>query len=286
MKKKLTALFLAVVMCMTLGVPAFANDSNNSVSDADKEKISAIYLMPVSDLNEMTDEQIAPYLENLDALEPGVTDVVYVQVERADDGSVTAQQFSEEEFIESQISPQASITQDRDWIKITSSLSKSDSTTSTAAAHYEWLDAPNFRMNDIVAILIHNGTVVSQSAYGYHKQTYVSNGATKTYTNYFIGSTDYDCDFEYYMNGIVTMFDLNTEKALADNDEVYISCSLYKEGNSEGIETYYAHQMIEFDVDVSCSFELTEEGLDIALGGSVDVDEVYDVTHGYVSIDW
>lgn len=30
MKKKLTALFLAVVMCMTLGVPAFASEDNTS----------------------------------------------------------------------------------------------------------------------------------------------------------------------------------------------------------------------------------------------------------------
>ena len=33
MKKKLTALFLAVVMCMTMSAPAFAfgNESNNSI---------------------------------------------------------------------------------------------------------------------------------------------------------------------------------------------------------------------------------------------------------------
>ena len=185
MKKKLAALFLALVMCASLCVPAFALEASKptlaelaaehiTVSVSENEttyaNLQEFYLEAREVLPSVSDMDLAksvldftnqPYddlseksiLETLDFLEITTTEQFFHVKEDS------AEEVSLEDIVQIEsesVSPLATWTDDDGYIKIVTTASKVDSTTSDIpfilTARATWLKYPVFRFTDTFAI--------------------------------------------------------------------------------------------------------------------------------------
>ena len=276
MKSKyiISNLFFLVILLLL-----FCTGANAAVDDSIpqeiKEKISAAYLIPIEDLDDMTLSDITPLLDDLDSAVLECSETVYICVKENEYGEVTCESYTEEEYLQMNFASSVDSTTDTySVMQIVTSIGSYSSTIGYANATFTWLTVPSFRLTDYVALLILNGTIIDDSEYGYYKCTYNndSGGGTTTKTTTFSSSA-----FTTQARFLTAKFAMLKPDTTVTADKAHIYLKFTKSGSSDAVTSYYFHGK----VSVTPSIELSD-----STGLSITPSYAFDSYTGYKDITW
>lgn len=251
---------------------AVVNSPRNSMSTQVKGKISSIYMVPSEHLDNMTDDEIASYAENIDNKKLVYYYEGYAKEIIDKDGKVSLMLSTKSDYLREIKNSKADV---GGWMRFSIGAINKNSTEAEIQTTFWWLNRPRFRMNDGIGASIVNGTFKSGTASGYYVYT-TSQGTYQT--NYSNSS------YSMVNRGITKTQTLAKPDYPVLTDYISMKTTIYKSGRVEGVSAYYAHQTVGITFTPSFSIDFITGQLKLA--GGFNIAAYYDQVIDYKSFEW
>lgn len=274
-KRRIISLIVTLCLCFAIAIPVSASGVSDDMYDA----ISERYGIPLDVVRSLNEEMLLELYEDVENNRLVGSEQSYIKITETDDGSVTMQESSFEQYL-SEIATQASNEeQDEDessgWMRLVTTVSEVDYNTGEAACAFTWLTSPSPRFKDVVGVSLRQGTMDMNTATGFYAH---SSPDVSGYIYEF-----QPADINERGAGATARFKLKiTDYISGVSDTAFLKIRFTKEGNSEGVNGTYAHQTISLVINPSFSIDrngvITPSGLEFL--------QHYKQASGYVSINW
>ena len=232
------------------------------------EELSKIYGIPVAIISELPAETRLQLSNGINQGNVIASDETYVKISYNENGEPLTQKANVQEHVASALTQH---TDSNDWMKIHTTIVDKGSYAQVSAT-FTWLIRPAFRMKDVIALSVAQGTVIDDSAEGFYMYT-TSQGCV--YTPLTSG-------FDYQGHGIVRNVTLAKPNNPVKSDIFFIKANIYKEGSSERLNGTYGHQRLS--IVLNPNFSVARTG--VLSCRSFNLGMTYDCFTGCTLISW